>query len=271
MARFFLLLYLCSATAFLHAANLIREERQSREIERSLTLGKALWLDAAGTSFLALQTEADNKTVKGGVILLHDQGAFPDGPGLMGVLREGLSKNGWETLALQLPVAASDAREEDWLALIPEAGPRIEAAIELFAQRRFKHLAVIGEGLGGRMALEYLANNKKTAVKALILLGVSFDAKETQALEAIKKIKVPILDLFAQQSQAADPEGQRQRRQMGRYAGNNDYQQNEIMGAVTGFPGQEQLVLMRLKGWLTRKIPNSYPDLYKKLGKQQSP
>lgn len=271
MARFFLFFSLCFAAAWLEASDLIREERQSKAIEASLRLGKALWLDAAGTSFLTLQTEADNKTVRGGVILLHDQGAFPDGPGLMGVLREGLSKNGWETLALQLPVAASDAREEDWQALIPEAGPRIEAAIELFAKRKFKHLAVIGEGLGGRMALEYLANNKKPAVKGLILLGVSFGEQETQALEAIKKIKVPILDLFAQQSLAANPEGQRQRRQMGRYAGNNDYQQNEIMGAVTGFPGQEELVLMRLKGWLTRKIPNSYPDHYKKLGKQQGP
>lgn len=271
MARFFVLLSLCIAAATLQAANLVREERQSKEIEQALRLGKALWLDAAGTPFLALQTEADNKVVKGGAILLHDQESLPDGPGIIGVLRAGLANNGWETLALQLPMAAADARPEEWLALVPEAVPRLEAAIELFAQRKIKHLVLIGQGLGGRMALEYLANNKKPAVKGLILLGVGFEPDETSSLEAIKKIKVPVLDLFPQHSLAANAEGQRQRRQMGRYAGNTDYQQNEILGATSGFTGHEQLVLMRLKGWLGRKLPNSYPDLYKKLGKQQGP
>lgn len=250
------------------AGDVIREERQAKAIEASLRQGTALWLDAAGSPFLALQIEGDGKALKGGAILLHDQNGFPDGPGLMGVLRQGLARNGWETLALQLPMAAADAPQEEWQALVPEAAARLDAAIERFAQRKIKHLVIIGEGLGGRMALEYLANNKKPAVKGLILLGLGLDGPKDAGLAAIRKLKVPVLDLFAQHSRAAEPEGQRERRQMGRYAGNKDYQQNEILGAMQGFAGYEQLVLMRLKGWLGRKLPNSYPDHYKKLGKQ---
>lgn len=270
MARFFVFFALILSTSILQAADSIREERQSKAMEEALRLGKAVWLDVAGTKFLTLQTEADNKTVKGGVILLHELGGSPDA-GLIGVLRQGLSTNGWETLALQLPMLAADARADEAAALIPLAVPRLDAAIEHFAKRKFKHLAIIGQGLGARMALLYLANNKKPAVKALIVLGLDFEQGDETGPAAIKKIKLPILDLFAQHSPSADPEGRRERRQMGRYAGNNDYQQSEIMGAVTGFPGQEQLVLLRLKGWLSRKLPNSYPDHYKKLGKQGSP
>lgn len=268
LARFFSLLIVLSFWGGVQAADSIREQRQAKEIEAALRSGKALWLDAAGTPFLALEIEGDGKVLKGGAILLHDQNGFPDGPGLIGVLRQGLARNGWETLALQLPMAAADAPQGEWQALVPEAGARLEAAIQRFTQRKIKHLVIIGEGLGARMALEYLAKNKKTMVKGLILLGLSVDGPEDASLAALKKIKVPVLDLCAQQSQAADPEGQRKRRQMARYAGNADYQQNSIQGAVTGFPGHEQLVLMRLKGWLGRKLPNSYPDHYKKLGKQ---
>jgi len=50
-------------------------------------------------------------------------------------LRTGLTEYGWNTLSVQMPVLDNDASFYDYLEILPEAHPRIHAALK-FIQRR---------------------------------------------------------------------------------------------------------------------------------------
>ncbi len=55
----------------------------------------------------ALLRPVEGSVVRGGVVLLHDLGAHPEWPGVIGPLRRSLPRYGWATIAPALPAAFS--------------------------------------------------------------------------------------------------------------------------------------------------------------------
>ena len=112
------------------AADVEREQRLVAELEASLFDGDLQRLSAGKVTFTAVELRPDSTPVRGSIILLHGRGVHADWPDNIGPLRMALAQNGWHTLSLQMPVLEKSAKYFDYLAILPEAFPRIEAGIK---------------------------------------------------------------------------------------------------------------------------------------------
>jgi len=238
------------------ASDLAREQRIALELENSIMVGYPLRLRAGQLEFFAIHTESASERLIGGVVILHGLGANPNWIDVVFPLRSELPESGWETLSIQLPVAAADAPEGSYHALIPEAFPRITAAIEFLRQRGVESIALAGHSLGARTALEYLAANPDQDVRAFVAVGLpAVRAKPAGGtLLALQKVKLPILDIYG--SQDAEPvlATATERATAARRAGNLDYRQLEVPGADHLFSGLDDSLVQRVRAWLQRTI-----------------
>ncbi|MBA1446689.1 MAG: alpha/beta hydrolase family protein [Chromatiales bacterium] len=207
-----LLMLFLSQTAF--AADLAREQRIADQIVDAILDGEPVWLEADGHRFLSIHTETDAQETRGGVILLHGMGANPDWQDVIQPLRTYLPEHAWDTLSIQLPVAASDAPFREYLPLIPQAYPRIHAAIGLPTPAR-------KEG--------------------------------NPVLEAIEKVSIPMLDLYGSRDLESVVATAKQRRIAANKAAHPNYRQSRITGADHFFHGMESLLQQRVSNW-TRRV-----------------
>ncbi len=237
------------------ASDQLREQRNAYEIRKNLAVGKALDLKAGEQEFLAVLGETTSKEIKGAVILLHGMGSNPAWAAVVQPLRTGLTEHGWETLSLQMPLAPLGVASSAYAPLIPEAAPRISAAIEFLKQRKIKKIVIIGHSLGARMGLEALAAGVPKEVIAFVAIGTPTRADETDigTLGALKKIKLPLLDIYGSRDLPSVMTGARARELAARQAGNDGYQQVEIAGADHFFQGMEAGLLARVSSWIGRQ------------------
>jgi len=269
----FLILWMLSCSLTI-ASDLLREQRYAQEINDGLVVGKALSLKAGDQEFLAIHGESDNKKIKGGVILLHGMGANPAWSVVVQPLRMGLTEHGWETLALQMPVAPRGAGLWAYTALIPEAAPRIAAAVQFFQQRKIAKIVIIGHSMGARMGLESLAAGVPNGVIAFVAVGIPTNADESDAgtLGALKKLKLPILDIYGSRDLPSVLGNVKNRNIAARQAANEGYRQVEIVGADHYFRGMDETLLARVNAWIGREAAQS-KLVYKggEVGKDSAP
>ncbi len=241
------------------ASDILREQRYAHEIKQGLVVGKALELKAGEQEFLAIHGESESDKIKGGVILLHGMGANPAWSVVVRPLRLGLTEHGWETLSLQMPLAPRSAEPWTYTALIPEAAPRISAAIEFLKQRKLEKIVIIGHSLGARMGLETIAAGRPDGVIAIVAVGVPTNADEPDAgtLGALKKLNLPILDIFGSLDLPSVLSSAKARNIAARQAGNSGYRQVEIIGADHYFRGMDDNLLARVNAWIGREAAQS--------------
>ena len=253
-----LLLSLCASLLSVStsmASNLQLEQRIAEQITKHISPGKAHWLGAQDTQFLALHMPASTKPTLGGIILLHDAGANPDAAHVIHDLRVDLAGLGWETLSIQLPLASREDTDNAYHALIPEAAPRIQAAINFFTARQNRNLILIGHGLGARMALAFLDATPAKELRALVAIGLAADPSgdSDPVLEAMSKIKIPMLDLYGSRDHKAVTGSAKLRRTAGQGSGQTGYRQDRVTGADHLFQGLESTLQVRVGAWL-RKV-----------------
>ena len=238
------------------ASDLAREQRIALELEDAILTGYPLRLQSGQLTFFAIHTESASEKLLGGAILLHGRGANPNWIDVVYPLRTKLPESGWETLSIQLPITAPGAPEEGYQALIPEAFPRIDAAIEFLRQRQIKNIVLLGHSLGARMALEYLANNADQAVAAVVAVGLpaSRDKPVSGTLLALQKVKLPLLDIYGSQDIGPVLSTLTERAAEARRAQNSDYRQIEVPGADHFFSGLDDELVQRVRAWLNRVI-----------------
>jgi pimeloyl-ACP methyl ester carboxylesterase len=236
------------------AADLARETRIAAEIADAILDGVTARLRAGDVEFLAIHTEPRAAETRGAVILLHGRGAHPDWSDVIHPLRVGLPDAGWHTLSIQLPVAAADAPNDAYAALIPEAAPRIAAAVAYCQERKLQPVAIVAHSLGARMAAGYLAGAEDAPVTAFVAIGLSADAKEPEAgtLGALARIRTPTLDLYGSRDLDSVLGSVVPRAQAARRAGNPLYEQIELPGADHFFRGLDDDLVSRVAAWLHR-------------------
>lgn len=234
------------------ASNLEKEQRWSEQITDSLVVGESCTLDAAGTAFLGIYTEASETPSKRAVILLHGIGAHPDWPEVINPLRSDLPDLGWSTLSVQMPVLANDAQIKDYAPLFEEVGPRIEAAIQYLRERDVDTLVLIGHSLGASMAATWVANSQTKEVDGLVLIGLSIidaDAR-MNSLPALEKIRIPVLDLYGSRDLESVTASAKKRLSAANRGDDGKYRQLQVEGADHFFVGLEQDLTRRVYGWL---------------------
>jgi pimeloyl-ACP methyl ester carboxylesterase len=173
-----------------NAQDYAREQRWADEIQKSLMVGDAVWLQQKnGHKFLSLYTEA--KTVKGAVVIAHGRGWSPDFE-LYGTLRTRLAEMGYTTLSVQMPVLPSTAILGLYVPLYPDARERFQLAVDFLKSKGHKSIAIVSHSLGATMANQYLIRTDDTAVKAWVFIGI------LQGLEEMYRIRIPVLDVFGE-------------------------------------------------------------------------
>lgn len=227
-----------------------READFADSISKILTMGKAVWLESEGKKFFGLYTEAEKVPSKGAVIILHDMGGHPNQQQLIYDLRVLLPEHNWTTLALQMPLRETSAAGADYYALFPEAAARIQAGINYAKNNGAENIVVVGYGLGGLMGV-YALSEQEADIKALVTISLPVPATENktaQTLEFIKKIKIPMLDIYGAIDVPDVTESARDRRLAAKE--NTGYRQIKINDEGHAYLHDEGLLVKRIYSWL---------------------
>lgn len=250
-------LFLINATTV--ASDLVQEQKNALEIKEGLVAGKAIPLKGGDQEFLAIHGEAITGEAKGAVILLHGMGGNPAWTAVVKPLRLGLPERGWEILSLQMPVAPTGAASWAYDALIAEAPPRVTAAIEFLKQRKIKKIVIVGHSMGARMGLEAIAPGVAKEVVTFVAVGTPTNRGDAEAgvLGALKKIKLPILDIYGSRDISSVLKGAKARLGAAKQAENSGYRQLEITGADHFFTGLEDGLLSRVHAWISKQVAES--------------
>lgn len=238
------------------AADARREAGFADEIGKTLPVGNMLWLESEGQKFLGLYMETEKKLSKGTVIILHDQGGHPNQLQLVKALRTVLPEHNWSTLSLQMPVREMGASEDDYFALFPEALARLQAGLNYLQDQKTETIILAGYGLGALMAA-YAQSEKPAAIQALVAISLAApdtQHKSAQTLELIKKIKVPMLDIYAERDLPAVIDSARNRRLAAKE--NAAYRQIKISDENHLYQHDEGLVVKRIYSWIERVAAN---------------
>lgn len=240
---------ICGVTA---AADLVREQRIAEQIRDAIFDGEPIELKANGQAFLGIYQRTEQESARGAALILHGRGANPDWTEVIHPLRVGLPEHGWDTLSIQLPVASEGAGDREWRQTIPEAVPRITAALAFLDREGMKNVVLIAHSFGNRAVAAFLDSGQvPEAVRAWVAIGAPF-GDDNEELAVVRKLKLPILDLYGQQDLPQVLAGSRARRLAARDANNDAYETREVPGADHFFNGQDELLLSIVRAWMTK-------------------
>ncbi len=182
-----------------------RETRWAEQVLPSILVGDPLWIEQSnGHKFLAIYTEAQNP--RGAIIIGHGRGWNPDWE-LYGILRMKLADQGYNTLAIQLPVLGPGAKVGDYIPTYPDASERYDLAAKFLQAKGFEDIAIVSHSLGATMANEYLIKADETAVKAWVFISI------INGLQEMFRIKIPVMDVYGSEDWVITQVGGYERKQ----------------------------------------------------------
>lgn len=243
---------ICLCSALTSVANdEKREAEMATDIQKTLNMGHAVWLEAESKKFLGLRTDTAKNPRFGMVILLHDTGGHPNQQAVIKNLRAFFPEHHWATLSIQLPVREATAPVQDYYSLFPEAKNRLLAAIQFAKSEKAENIAVVGYGLGGLMAAYTLAEKKIDEVSALVT--ISLPVPETneitaQSLQFIPKISQPMLDIYGEEDMPDVVRSARDRAVAGKI--NPYYRQVKVDHEGHFFLHDDGVLVKRIYSWL---------------------
>jgi len=244
-----------------------------------------LMLRAGSDEVLSLYRHVQSGRFDGGVILLHDQGAHPDWPGVIQTLRRELPRYGWSTLSVGLPALgeASQSPSEvvkEWSERVPAY---IDAALVALEERNIFNIVLIGHGSGAAVAAHYIKKTAGDRIQGLIAISMDGSRVEDESVDGamlLRGVNNRIYDIYGGRD-LAPVLGSAVRRELTvisgepgkkRYhmraadiatsfnqqsAGRISYRQHRIEGADHQFRGYEKQLLYRVVGWLRRYVGGS--------------
>lgn len=237
-----------------------REASFAESINKTLSIGKTVWLEAEGKKFLGIYTPIEKVIGKGVVIILHDRDGNPNQQHLTYELRVLLPEHDWATLSLQMPLREIDAEIEDYYVLFPESAVRIKAGIDYLLANKADNIVVVGYGLGGLMGL-YTLSEQVAHIKALVTISLPVpitENKTAQTLEMLKKIQIPMLDIYGALDVPDVTESARNRRLAAKE--NIGYRQIKINDVDHTYQHDEGLLVKRIYSWLVTVERNKSPS-----------
>lgn len=222
----------------LMASDLDKEKRWAEQISDALLDGEVVTLNDGKNDFIGIDTRAkEPKDV--GIIIIHGIGIHPDWETVIRPLRVQLAEEGWNTLSLQMPILGNDAKSRDYQPLMKEVPARIDAGIRTLAENGAKEVVIVAHSMGAHMANYYLSHKKaykeaQTETPIIAYIGIGMNAGNTKF---IKKIKIPVLDLYGGKDLPGVLASASKRALAG--SSNKKYKQKKIAGANHFFEDQD--------------------------------
>ena len=144
---------------------------QDRLRQTATSPDRLVELSAGGTGFIAIHRAGQRDPLRGGVVLLHDHQTNADSPEAIRPLRLGLAAAGWDTLSLQLRVAARGNAPGTGKGASDISAARLEAGLDWLRARGITDLVILAQGSRAQVALEWITSARPQGVQALILLS----------------------------------------------------------------------------------------------------
>jgi len=185
---------------FSHASDFVKEHRWKEQVADYVMNGESVFLNTGTYEFLSIYMDAYEQPAKGSIIILHSRGLHPNWPVLIYPLRTTLPEKGWNTLTIQLPVLNSEATFYNYLKILSEAHPRIDAAIHFLKQKGEDNIVLLAHGCGVHMAFDWLHQHQGAGINAYIGIGMSSVDRGQPMLKpfALEDIKIPVLDIYGE-------------------------------------------------------------------------
>ncbi len=244
-------------TSVSHASDLEKEKRWSSQIVDSLMVGDAVRLKDTKGEFLGLYAKAATPKVQGAAIILHGIGVHPNWPDVIFPLRTELPERGWTTLSIQMPILKNEATLKDYIPLLDEVSPRIDAAVKFLKDKNFKNIVLVSHSLGASMGTLYMSSKPDAAIRAFVVIGLGqsdLDPRLDSVTSLAKITTIPVLDLYGSQDLEPVTRFAEQRAAKSGRA-NKKYQQKEIAGANHFFVGMNEVLVKTVYSWLTYNAP----------------
>ncbi len=248
--RWVIVFYLTSYCVLAHASDLAKEKRWAEQIVDSLIDGDAVWLNADGQKFLGIYTPAAGQ-VRGGVVVMHGIGAHPNWAQVVYPLRVRLAEQGWSTLSIQMPILPNESEAGAYAPLFAEVPARITAAVNELEAQGVRPIFLVGHSLGATMTSYFLGQGGHPSVAGFVGIGMAASPTPEQAnSESLKRITVPVLDLYGQHDLDDVIRLAEARRAAAESAGNRDFRQSAVADADHFFEGQDDALVQTVANWL---------------------
>jgi len=239
---------LFSSTLF--AADIEREKRLADQIVDSIMDGDPVFLNSGEHDFLSIYTEADEPV--GAVVIMHGRGFHPNWSDVAYPLRVGLVDHGWNTLSLQMPVLDKEAKYYDYVEIMPEAFPRIEAAIDYLKQQGNDRIVLIAHSCSVHMVMAWVDAGRMRGIDGIVGIGMgAVDYRQPMKKPfPLAKITVPVLDVYGEEEYPAVLKGAPGRLAAIQQAGNPRSKQVAVPGADHYFTDEGDALLDVVAPWL---------------------
>ena len=236
-----------------------REARLAQEAEAGLFEGDAVYLNDGNRNFLSLYSEASASSFEGAVILLHGRGFHPDWVQVAGPLREGFGELGITTLSLQMPVLAKNSKYYEYLEIIPQSFPRIEAGIDFLRSKGYQWIAVVAHSCSVHMTMAWIGEFGDNAIDAYVGIGMEATDYGQPMLERfpLERMSIPVLDVYGSEDYPAVIKGAERRISEIESAGNPQSMQIKIEGPDHFFEDYENELVTTVGEWIRQ---TRYPD-----------
>ncbi len=241
-------LLLFSSTGF--ASDIEREKRLADQIVDSIIDGEPVFLKSGDHEFLSILTEADEPV--GAVVIMHGRGFHPNWVDVAYPLRVGLVEHGWNTLSLQMPVLDKEAKYYDYVEILPEAFPRIEAAIDFLKQQGNQRIVLVAHSCSVHMAMAWVDAGRLRDIDGFVGIGMgAVDYQQPMKKPfPLAKITVPVLDVYGEGEYPAVLKGAPERLAAIRQVGNPKSKQVVVPGANHYFTDAGDALLDVVAPWL---------------------
>lgn len=242
------------------APDAVREQAIVDAVTARVPAAEVLLLEVEKARVLALYKEQTGREPRGAVLLLHAMDDTADEPGLIHALRTELPAAGWSTLSLQLPVLPAGSPRAAYGGTQELAQKRIAAALAKLSEFRPEAIAIIGQELGASLALATAAGAKD--IKGVVALSLSSaDGLNPAAVTvpAMVELKLPVLDISGEFAGPAQRRLTEQRASAARAAGHTGYSQTTVPGVDDMLGGATEIVVARVRAWLSRHAAAAGP------------
>ncbi len=236
----------------LFASDLSKELRMREQVAEYIMDGDAVILNTGHHEFLSIYMEAEDLPAKGSIIVIHGRGFHPNWPTMVYPLRTGLSEYGWNTLAIQMPVLSNDASYYDYLKILPQSHPRIDAAIEYLKGLGAKNIILLAHSCGVYMGIDWLHGHPHAGINAFIGIGMGPTDYGQPMPEPfpLQDISIPLLDIRGENDYPAVRRNAPRRWQNIQQAGQPKSRQIVVEQADHYFIDREDVLVEEITDWL---------------------